>query len=101
MTDLEMTRLCAEALGLTVGKRCHAARPELGVWTEEHGSYFPIHSDVQSMALIKKFKLALLFDEQGHPPYWRVSDCFDTVEVKGQDLNRVIVECVAKMQAAK
>lgn len=96
MTDLEMTKLCAEAMGWN--------------W-KEHGSLFissgtgpweaydPLHDDAQAMALVKKFDL-MVSPKLLQRPRWFVSD--GTLGRGGYsvDLNRAIVECVAKLQAA-
>ena len=78
MTDLEMTRLCAEAMGFkpvstTTGETAVLCAAMGGL---KHDFYFdPLHNDAQLMALVKKFPIL--------------------------DLNRAMVERVAKMQAAK
>jgi hypothetical protein len=89
MTDLEMTKLCAEAMGIVQSMHVN----EDGLWT-----YYPLHDDAQAMALVKKFHLECYWNGS----VWGVLDgpsgCAH--ELRG-DLNRAIVECVAKMQAAK
>ena len=87
MNDLEMTKLCAEAMNLDV-RVC------------EQFEYDPLHDDAQAMALVKKFCLdiecharnpiwTVIFDDNEH--YSKVREC--------PDLNRAIVECVAKLKA--
>ena len=88
MNTIEMTRLCAEAMGITGDG--FAFR-----------SFNPLHDDAQAMALVKKFDMVIerekdktfgvtLFGNErkgGHPVF----------VVRNQaDLNRAIVECVAK-----
>ena len=98
MTDLEITKLCAEAMGLD--------------WTEavqhiwdmspphKEDPYDPLHDDAQAMALVKRFGLNIWFNEHSWP--WRVvGGAHDEGDVWNTDLNRAICECVAKMQAAK
>ena len=101
MTDLEMTRLCAEAMKLR-----NEYRSKLGglfvFVTDEYGEqwshYDPLHDDAQAMALVKKFELQLS-SGAFHPMKWTVWREFKSAE--SVNLNRAIVECVAKMQAAK
>ena len=91
MTDIELTRLCAEAMGLKF--------------------YNPLHDDAQAMALVKRFSLRV---ERGGmsgivgfmhtAKRWRVlADTPDIYkyETWDEDMNRAIVECVANMQAEK
>ena len=90
MTDLEMTKLCAEAMEFVPPQRSVAGLP----WN-------PLVHDAQAMALVKKFKLRI---GQPHPEtekwfVWaRRSSRF---RASSESLNRAIVECVAKIQAAK
>lgn len=106
MTELEITKLCAEAMGLSWLK-------EFGDCVLLHDSmaseYDPLHDDAQAMALVKKFELVV------EPPWatketegmWEISlfsgddDPFDTCIALHENLNRAICECVAKMQSAK
>lgn len=99
MTDLEITKLCAEALGLDkIRIELHTALPDVGtVWYGYGGTYGvgrvynPLEDDAQAMALVKKCKLVISPYEQG----WMVID-----EVN-ENLNRAIVECCARMTKAK
>mgnify|MGYP001576197143 CR=1 FL=1 len=103
MTDLEMTRLCAEAMypqvevDMAIKEGCVYAGPEGAFLGLSRYEYDPLHDDAQAMALVKKFRLWIDNDN--------ASD-FHTVGFKDfgtyqEDLNRAIVECVAKMQSAK
>ena len=101
MTDLEITRLCAEAIGYTKWGAHHGDMPG---FTKETGIYNPLHDDAQAMALVKKLRLrigAVLVSKGDEPGQdWMVeknNNAFST----GPDLNRAICECVAKMRAAK
>ncbi len=103
VTDLEITRLCAEAMGFN-------EFPPKQFWTDDDRSYFhvsdrglpvvydPLHDDAQAMALVKRFQLYI--------GGWTGNGTV-TVSIEGRmltsstDLNRAICECVAKMQAAK
>jgi len=79
VTDLEMTRLCAEALGVNPEYR----------WN-------PLHDDAQAMALVKKMDLSIdRGGQQTASPWWCARN--GTIRRVNADLNRCIVECVAKM----
>lgn len=107
MTDLEITRLCAESIGsYFIGEWSKATPPQfsssLAVQysaADKFINYDPLHDDAQAMALVKKFGVEIHCrrDRNG----WYAS----IVEGKGMtphaDLNRAICECVAKMQEAK
>lgn len=109
--DLEMTKLCAESIGMeySVGWK--------GGWTDNVYSrrvytteelaaggidwcqrYNPLENDAQAMALVKKFNLALYHNGLA----WWATRAFPSFNLNGvhENLNRAIVECVAKMQAA-
>ena len=106
MTDLEMTRLCAEAMGY----RVHSVNPK--VYYNEASKYSllavdwePLKDDAQAMALVKKMRLGI---NAWSPDYqvWIQSGQISAEEsgrtcTFNADLNRAIVECVAKMQTAK
>mgnify|MGYP001617981049 CR=1 FL=1 len=92
MTDLEMTKLCAEAMGLEI-----FWAEALPITAPKGCPYDPLHDDAQAMALVKKFHIALGWNDPG----WGAFGQHDKRWVNNPDLNRAIVECVAKMQAAK
>ena len=106
MTDLEMTKLCAEAMGVAVGPvpnvngKLTYQVPLNPLWF----SYDPLHDDAQAMALVKKFSLSISMPELG---VWEAAEWHDVREhftglmSANPDLNRAIVECVAKMQEGK
>lgn len=103
MTDLEMTKLCAEAMELEYvlvdkNKPRHTLRVR-GM------DYWPLENDAQAMALVKMFPMTIEHPAI-HDGYWQV----ESIEIfKGgfcpcvydKDLNRAIVECVANMKSAK
>jgi hypothetical protein len=96
MTDLEITRLVAEAMGIT--EWLTADDPMV---TNEAGDfiepYDPLHDDAQCMQLVKRFNIALGWNDPGWGAFRQ-----DTKRwVNDPDLNRAICECVANMQAAK
>lgn len=101
MTDLEITKLCAEAMGIKHGVDI-CLGPQLREGEGFYGMvYQPLHDDAQAMELVKKFLLRI-DRSRGIPEKWGVysnSNYSDTVI--NADLNRAICECVAKMQQAK
>ena len=106
MTDLEMTKLCAEAMGITLHPMWQGRADECmyndgsggGGWGM--GKYDPLHDDAQAMALVRKFRLRVAVIA---PTGWRVTTAFiePAQATHNDDLNRAICECVANMQAAK
>lgn len=136
MNDLEMTKLCAEAMGWkhlgavgatlppSVKYPSEAAAQSNGKlwclsggndwWLDPNGHHIcgvcsaipdPLHDDAQAMALVKRFNLAIRPPQFVPTCQWHVwTDSSDTGSGKNSgiaiDLNRAIVECVAKMHAA-
>ena len=96
MTDLEMTRLCAEAMGITF------LTDEDGTLTSSVGIYVPHQNNEQAMELVKKFHLRINHNDVDK---WLVCKDYGfrrpPDRALNPDLNRAIFECVAKMQAAK
>jgi hypothetical protein len=87
MTDLEMTRLCAKAMGFT-------EPPE---WSS---FYDPLLNDAQALALVKKFRLTISPSIPSDETFaWAVE--LGDESAHSDDLNRAIVEFVARMQKAK
>ena len=99
MTDLEMTRLCAEAMGYRITDEYD----DLGhVECEQCGDFDPIHDDAQAMALVKNHYLAFYWRFNiVTEPRWEVCGPEGQKICFSKDLNRAIVECVAKMQKAQ
>ena len=106
MTDLEITKLCAEAMAYRcTGGSCSepAVRVEIPVELSGQGHYRefafdPLHDDAQCMELFKKFISRCGKRETG---YWWVEDHFGNAAGMHKDLNRAICECCARMQLAK
>jgi len=118
MTDLEITRLCADAAfgenALHDSDGSYEALESVnlfgtnlivqGRWARQ---FDPLHDDAQAMALVKKLKVYCAWDEDLQE--WETetnNGKSGTHEFRhwcayGKDLNRAICECVAKMQAAK
>ena len=102
MTDLEITRLCAEAMGI----ECTLLAGDWRITPYHNKEYDPLHNDAQAMALAKRFGLVMDPQHDGQDfasdPGWEVSHPSTGDELFiCPDLNRAICECVAKMQAAK
>lgn len=126
MTDLEITRLCAEAMGWKCWQSKHGYwnvttpegneravctywqkfDPHTGEKMKEptmddaliECGYAPLTNDEQAMALVKRFGLGIS-TTLVNPFLWRVDDVNERFFVESGDLNRAICECVAKMQA--
>ena len=105
MNDLEMTRLCVEAIGFHI----RTDRNDGDIWCEDAlgnnvGHYDPLHDDAQAMALVKNFYLRTewLVSKDWVALYGGNNAPNDRCVVSSNtDLNRAIVECVAKMQQDK
>ena len=111
MTDLEITKLCAEAMGyenprvtktfngdefITYGPLDSAVLPQ----------YWPLQYDPQCFAMVKKLRLDIEPCFSGDDGAWMVSTWLPdnngrTNKHTNSNLNRAICECVAKMQQAK
>lgn len=105
MTDLEITKACAEAMEIPVQV---VSAPALGggSWlrrTDVHSGrrlYDPLHDDGEAMALVKKF--GLFISRLADTWYVDSSDGRDAESADHKDnLNRAICECVAKLQQAE
>lgn len=105
--DLEITRLCAEAMGCAVHatdglglEHVYIDHPVPGRDGKTFGTtlYDPLHDDVQAMALVKKFQLEIGWHTNGHASVNFPTDNLEQQWIDGDTLNRAIVECVAKMQ---
>jgi hypothetical protein len=100
MTDLEITKACAEAMGLLGGDTGYALLGRM-----ENHPYDPLHDDGQAMALVKNMELWIQPPRQGHltaPPsdYWFVAHSAKGGDSRNADLNRAICECVAKLSTS-
>ena len=106
MDDLEITKLCAEAMGLFFGVSKSDPNPDnlyvsvsafAGPWM----FYDPLHDDAQAMALVKKMCLDII--KLSSSLKWRVYyfAAEERTQAIGYDLNRAICTTVAKMQQAK
>jgi hypothetical protein len=112
MNDIEMTKLCAEAMGFKVHETSHNLPEHSLRFNIGGGDYWPLNDDAQAMALVKSFKLSI-GSSTSREVSWAWYVCvphevnppksgYDTaLHVENTDLNRAIVECVAKMQSTK
>jgi hypothetical protein len=95
MTDLEMVKACAEAMGLDF--HVHDSIP--AYWDGIRIPYDPLHNDAQAMALVERFKLELI-PNRAYGGWW-VTATRSQDALGDPDLKRAIVRCVANMQASK
>lgn len=102
MTDLELTKKCAEAMEIDLIAGSLHPTGAVYYWQRESGdAYDPLNDDAQAMALVKKFDLRI---DRNDSENWSV--CRDRGSERppeqgwNPDLNRAIVECVAKAQAS-
>src|SRR5690349_8056968 len=100
MTDLEMVKLCADAMGIKVIKFSRND-PSCTYRLEDGKNYYPPHDDAQAMALVKKFRLLIAPGVEQGKDIWSSQGDLEDSYAESESLNRAIVECVAKMQAAK
>lgn len=103
MDDLELTRKCAEMMGLKYhtdedpdvwhGAIC-TYNAGSNMWTD---SYNPLINDAQCFALVKKFQLTIYWipDAEGG---WSVRNEYGKEYADNVDLNRAVCECVAQMR---
>ena len=100
LSDLEMTKLCAEALGMPYITPSDDYDGRAGIMIcDEHGNarytFHPLRDEGNAMRLVKQLGISI--------NYLRGSQCWIAIRAHGYyeenyDLNRAIVECVARMQ---
>lgn len=101
--DLEKTRRCAGAMGLTVHESegaLYLTREDLAPWsfTDDYrfcDEYAPLTDDAQAMALAKRFRLSVAQLSGGVCKVF-TPDLRHQADAPG--LNRAIVECVGQMR---
>lgn len=106
MNDLEMTRLCAEAMGHKVVDSFEEVEPPvrgieclgdfLALKDAYQFRYDPLHDDAQAFALLVRFRLWV--GGWIHDNFVSVSKGGESLST-GETLNRAICECVAKMHS--
>lgn len=93
MTDIEIVKACASAMGLDVRDTSDG----LIIFVSGHATgkiYTPLTDDAQAMALVKRWRLDIAFTGE-----WMVMTDSRN-KVRGDDLNRCICECVANLSRA-
>lgn len=101
MTDLEMTRLCAEAIGYTVHPVVYKAPQVVVMGAPDRAGgfiYDPLHNKSQAFALVERFRPDITVDDDED---WLVWGKNNEGNGASADLCRAIVTCVALMQQAK
>lgn len=107
MTDLEMTKLCAEAMGF---EYTDFHFPTVILTGDNSGEdYDPLHDDAQAVSLVKKFRIDINGGIKGGEIIddWMVicivciGEYTKLFQSASGDLNRAIVECIAKMQSTR
>ncbi len=117
MTDLEITRLCAEAIGVEMKVRKVIRRTLVGGSVTEHTEkyaetlvdvcdYDPLTNDAQAMELVRKFNLFIEAPDTPVSRMWHAFCWLDPAHEKNvysasESLNHAICVCVANMQQAK
>jgi hypothetical protein len=106
MDDLTMTRLCAQAMGLSASEWSHMVPPpsatSVPVYEPEQGRFVgfdPLTNDAQAMALVKKFRLYLEYESDSDEWFIGYPAPGSNISADNTDLNRAICECVAKLSA--
>ena len=104
--DGEMTRLCAEAMGIKPNQDLVKSH-SLG-YALAHSGYDPLTNDEQAMALLRwivRYNDNERLEISNHVVFYQKREFSYTQfgDFSGNDkhLNRAIVECVAKLQEAK
>lgn len=68
---------------------------------QAEGAIMQLRDDAQAMALVKKFRLSVTGHANMGSSLWEAKDERSLIYAQSSDPNRAIVECVAKMQAAR
>jgi hypothetical protein len=107
MTDLEITKLCAEAMGIKIadvwnGKYVQIAEDDPAAMQYLSPAWCPLEDDAQAMALVKRFGLRI---DKHELDGWSVrkDHGFNRPPDQGfnGELNCAICQCVAEMQSQK
>mgnify|MGYP001580823636 CR=1 FL=1 len=111
MTDLEITKLCAEAMGYTdITEIEFPNDPKRYVAAlDSHGRgllFNPFEDDAQVMGMVKRFGLALWGNDHGTQAWkWHAEEQLFPDDQRpaighGETANRAVCECVAEIQQA-
>lgn len=102
MTDLEITRACALAMGGELSDS--SGRSFLMIFDRESGGialYDPLHDDAQAMGLVKRFRLDCIMNHSNGIWLVRYANAyahnFMWDAAIGDDLNRAICMAVTKL----
>src|SRR5208282_1467316 len=82
LSDLELTKLCARAMGYWHGEWSKKSRPTgfpsgIAIRINKNSgmrNYDPLYDDAQAMALVKKFELSFILNDHSEDRLWCVSD---------------------------
>lgn len=100
LTDLEITRLCAQAMGIALREVSHNEPQHtlriVGTFGTSYGAYWPLLDDAQVMALVKRLKLQVIPSLTYGLDGWWVTDGHN--KYRNDNLNRAICLCVASME---
>lgn len=103
LTDLEITRACAKAMGYRIiendllpGIYCGDLPPRRNFTSNQ---YDPLHDDAQAMALVKRFRINIDQDKNYNDgvPFIAWARLPDGGWHSAPDLNRAICLCVAAL----
>lgn len=110
LSDLELTKLCAEAMGyddVHIAYGCMGtAYVKYGGRSVTQGTEFrPLKDDAQAMALVRRFEISIAWSWASQVGCMSKAEAqrdeemrHDKIACIHKDLNRAIVECVAKMR---
>lgn len=111
MTDLEIIKHCAEAMGYSVVKGDARYKNGMAIATKDGEpitNYDPLKHDAQAMALVKQLCLRVQFTNHRvwvgdyNPLHWLAAwsphpeDGIYQADARNLDLNRAICECVVE-----
>lgn len=103
MTDLELTKKCAEALGWKflglASKHVAFQVSDCAIISTNDSTgdhvFDPLHDDAQAMALVKKLQPCIVRPDSNG--WWEVYMLESERAYSAKDLNRAICECVAAL----
>ena len=104
MGDIEITQLCAEALGYSVMPHSNRKSSKDLIWIPNGGNWNPLTNDAQAMALVKRLNIAIQpYETNDDSIEYQASIQHESGDymVSSADLNRAICKCVANMQSGK
>lgn len=101
MTDNEITRRCAEVMGIPVmlnpiNSEYHVMGTKGGpIAKYAMGMYHPLKDTTQAVDIIRRLHLSCIsYEPEPDIHWWKVGNY---PEATGPDLNRAICECAARM----